>query len=113
MIATLAALIALAPTHVIEISEPGDDRVTIAAVFKLPPLDSLTRASADVMAQVVTNDNDSYTKQEMRDLCVSGGQPRCFAMADHMTVQLSVLPADIGAGMRMMAAMVSSARMQV
>lgn len=113
MIATLAALIALVPTHVIEISEPADDRVTIAAVFKLPPLDPLTRASADVMAQVVTNDNDSYTKQEMRDLCMAGGQPRCFAMADHMTIQLSVLPADIGAGMRMMAAMVSSARMQM
>ncbi len=113
MIATLAALIALAPTHVIEISEPTDDRVTIAAVFKLPTLDPLTRASADVMAQVVTNDNDLYTKQEMRDLCVAGGQPRCFAMADHVTVQLSVLPADIGAGMRMMAAMVSSARMQL
>lgn len=113
MIATILALFATAPLHVIEIPEPADDRVTICAVFKLPPLEPLTRASADVLAQVVTNDNDSYTKQEMRDLCIPGGQPRCFAMPDHMMLQLSVLPADIGAGMRMMAAMVSTARMQV
>src|SRR5437016_10233438 len=114
MIAGILAFVAAAsPVHVIEVPEAKGDRVTIAAVFKLPPLDPLTRASADVVAQVVTNDNDSYSKQEMRDLCIPGGQPRCFAMADHMTIQLSVLPADIGAGMRMLAAMVSTARMQV
>ena len=114
MIAVLLAIsIAAAPAHVIEVPIAGTDFVSIAAVCPLPQLDPLGRAAADVLAQVVTNDNDSYTKQEMRDLCIPGGAPRCYAMADHMTIELSVLPADTGAGMRMLAAMVSTARMQV
>jgi hypothetical protein len=115
MIAALLALsIAVTPgARIIEVPEPGVGYVSIAAVFKLPQLESLGRASADVLAQVVTNDNDKYSKQEMRDLCIPGGQPKCYAMPDHMTIELSVLPADTGAGMRMLAAMVSSARMDV
>ena len=116
MISALLALslAAYAPTtHVIEVPESGAGFVSIAAVVKLPPLDPLGKASADVLAQIVTNDNDKYSKLEMRDLCIPGGQPKCYAMADHMAIELSVLPADTGAGMRMLAAMVSSARMQI
>ena len=100
-------------THVIEVPEPGAGYVSIAAVLKLPQLDPLGRASADVLSQIVTDDNDKYTKFNMRDLCIPGGQPKCYAMADHMTIELSVLPADTAAGMRMLAAMVSSASMQI
>jgi len=114
----IAAFVALAiaqtsKTRVIEVPEPGTGYVSIAAVVPVPEMDPLGRASADVLAQLITNDNDKYSKFEMRDLCIPGGQPKCYAMADHMTIELSVLPADVPAGMRMLAAMVSSARMEI
>ena len=115
MIGAVAAfvLVLQSQTHVIEVPEIGVGYVSIDAVFKLPALDPLGRASADVLSRVITDDNDKYTKLEMRDLCIPGGSPKCYAMADHMTIELSVLPADTGAGMRMLAAMVTSARMQL
>lgn len=115
MIATLAALSLLAApsARVIEVPEPDAGYVSIAAVLKMPDQDPLVRAAADVLARLVIDNNDKYSKFEMRDLCIPGGQPKCYAMADRITIELSVWPADTGAGMRMLAAMTSSARMQL
>lgn len=113
MIGALVAFAALAPIQLIEVPDPSTDRVAIQAVLKLPPLEPLGRAEADVLAQVVTGDNDNYARFEMRNLSAPGGAPKAYAMPDHLSIQLSVLPADTGAGMRMLAAIVSSARLEL
>lgn len=112
MIAALA-WVALVGPQILELPDPSADRVTIQAVLKLPPLEPLARAEADVLARIVTGDNESYSKDEMRDLCLPGGEPKGTAMPDHIAVRLSVLPADTAAGMRMLAAISRSARLEV
>lgn len=95
---------------VIEIQKPTAKHVTIQAVCKLPPLDPLGRAAVDLLAKTLTNDNDHFSKAEMTAICVPGGEPRASAMPDHIWMRLSVLRADAAAGVRMMAAIVRTAR---
>lgn len=110
----IAALVfaTLAGPPILEVRDQSADRVTIQAIFKLPHMEPLTRAEADVLARIVTGDNESYSKQEMRDLCLPGGEPKGAAMPDHLSIRLSVLPADTAAGMRMLAAIAKSARLE-
>ena len=104
-------LVAQSPGAVIEVSDPESGVATIACAVRLPKLDSRGAAAVEMLAKGLEGNTALFSRLEMRRICVPGGEPRVSVMPDHLSIQLTVLPGDVGVGVRILASMLMSARL--
>jgi hypothetical protein len=112
---SLAALsllvVAQSSGPIIELSHPEAGVATIACAVKLPKLDSRGAAAAEMLSKALEGNTALFSRLEMRRICVPGGEPRVSVMPDHLSIQMTVLPGDLGIGTRILASMLMNARL--
>jgi hypothetical protein len=111
ILAALAAIV-LTPPKVVELIDTSAPVVSVHAMVPVPALGARDQAILGAMAVALTEDTETYGKQQWRDVAARAGSVlKCELMPDHIDVSLEVLPEDAKTAISFLHAIVRRAKL--
>jgi hypothetical protein len=97
MIASLTLLLAVQVTSpAIEFIDARAKFVSVQAIVKLPPMGEHEMSQTKLLAEIMADEVEGYSRTEMRNLAGRAGESlRITVMPDHLRIQIGVVPSDL------------------